>query len=194
MARAYDGHLIGNRSAAASTAQTLVLPPLSTVPVRRRPARRWPRWLVRGCAPARRRARATCCWAGLPMTPRRLTPTEQVVAVKRVARGEVRPDSEAIVRSLVSGVVTSLSVERWRDGAGEPGDRTGTGTRWIDPGRHRAVAGDDHEPAGPQRRQRDGRIHHRRHRRRQPSAGRDGRRRRVPGREIRPGQESHRHR
>ena len=38
-------------------------------------------------------------------------PTEQVTSVKRVGRGEVRPDSEAIVRSLVGGVVTRLSVD-----------------------------------------------------------------------------------
>jgi putative ABC transport system ATP-binding protein len=38
-------------------------------------------------------------------------PTDQAPAVKRVGRGEIRPDSEAIVRSLVGGVVTRLSVD-----------------------------------------------------------------------------------
>jgi multidrug efflux pump subunit AcrA (membrane-fusion protein) len=38
-------------------------------------------------------------------------PTDQAATVKRVGRGEIRPDSEAIVRSLVAGVVTRLSVD-----------------------------------------------------------------------------------
>jgi multidrug resistance efflux pump len=38
-------------------------------------------------------------------------PTDQPATMKRVARGEVRPESEAIVRSLVSGVVAGLPVD-----------------------------------------------------------------------------------
>ena len=39
------------------------------------------------------------------------TSTDQVTRAKRVGRGEIHPDSEAIVRSVVSGVVTGLSVD-----------------------------------------------------------------------------------
>ncbi len=42
-------------------------------------------------------------------------PPSETVFVKRFARGELRPESEAVVRSLVSGVITRLSVRIGED-------------------------------------------------------------------------------
>ena len=49
-------------------------------------------------------------YSGYGMGAQTPAPVEQATALKSVARGELRPDSEATVRTLVGGVVTQLPV------------------------------------------------------------------------------------
>jgi ABC-type lipoprotein export system ATPase subunit/biotin carboxyl carrier protein len=79
------------------------------VPVRRRRSRRWPFLLLAAVLLLIGAAVGYARFGG-PATTQPGAPVDQA-AVKRVGRGEIRPDSEAIVRSLVGGVVTRLSVD-----------------------------------------------------------------------------------
>jgi putative ABC transport system ATP-binding protein len=105
----YDGHVVGTGTAAGPTAPAVALRSPSTAPARRRQRRRWTTWLLAAALLLAASMGYLFATGGLP-TAAPPAPPEQTVSVKRVARGEVRPDSEAVVRSLVSGVVTSLPV------------------------------------------------------------------------------------
>ncbi|MCC7366940.1 MAG: ATP-binding cassette domain-containing protein [Chloroflexi bacterium] len=88
--------------------------PMAAVPVataRRRSSRRWPRLLVTAALAIGLVAAGGVAYTryggSAGSTP---APTEQATTTKNVARGELRPESEATVRTLVGGVVTGLSV------------------------------------------------------------------------------------
>ena len=85
-----------------------VLAPIQ--PVRRRRSRRWPSLALAAILLLAAVAGGYALMGGLGAA-QPSPPTDQVPTVKRVGRGEIRPDSEAIVRSLVGGVVTRLSVD-----------------------------------------------------------------------------------
>jgi ABC-type lipoprotein export system ATPase subunit/biotin carboxyl carrier protein len=84
--------------------------PASIQPVRRRRSRRWPSLALAATLLLVAVVGGYALTGGLGTT-QPSSSTEQVATVKRVGRGEIRPDSEAIVRSLVGGVVTRLAVD-----------------------------------------------------------------------------------
>jgi ABC-type lipoprotein export system ATPase subunit/biotin carboxyl carrier protein len=86
------------------------LPP--TLPSRRRPTRpRWGRLLMVVAFLLAAIVGGYGLVAGWFSSAPTAAPTTDVTTIKRVARGELRPESEAVVRTLVSGVVTSLGVD-----------------------------------------------------------------------------------
>lgn len=84
--------------------------PGSSVPTRRRSPRRWPRILLTVALIAGLVAGGGLLYSRYGMGAQAPAPVEQVTAAKSVARGALRPESEATVRTLVGGVVTGLSV------------------------------------------------------------------------------------
>jgi energy-coupling factor transporter ATP-binding protein EcfA2 len=79
-------------------------------PVRRRRSRRWPALALAAVLLLAALVGGYAWLGGLGAAPPS-APSDVGTTVKRVARGEIRPDSEAIVRSLVGGVVTRLAVD-----------------------------------------------------------------------------------
>jgi ABC-type lipoprotein export system ATPase subunit len=82
----------------------------SSLPIRRRRPRRWP-YLVFAIVLLAAVGGGYLWFGGFGGGATPAATTDQVATVKRVGRGEVRPDSEAVVRTLGGGVVTSLSIE-----------------------------------------------------------------------------------
>ena len=94
------------------TAPALVTPtmPVLAVPTRRRRGRSW-RSLALVAALLLAAILGGYALLGGFSRGQPAAPVEQAATVKRVGRGEIRPDSEAIVRSLAGGVVTRLAVD-----------------------------------------------------------------------------------
>ena len=85
--------------------------PLPAVLVRRRRTRRWPFLALAAALLVATVAGVSALVGGFGPAVSPTAPTEQAATVKRVGRGEIHPDSEAVVRTLVGGVVTRLSVD-----------------------------------------------------------------------------------
>jgi multidrug efflux pump subunit AcrA (membrane-fusion protein) len=109
----YPGHPAAIESTATPvvpTAQSAPTALVPAVPTRRRRSRRWPSLVLAAVLLLAAVIGGYALTGGLS-TGQSDPPADQVSTVKRVGRGEIRPDSEAIVRSLVGGVVTRLSVD-----------------------------------------------------------------------------------
>jgi len=85
--------------------------PLPVVAVRRRRTRRWPFLALAAALMVATVAGVYALVGGFGPAVSPTAPTEQAATVKRVGRGEIHPESEAVVRTLVGGVVTRLSVD-----------------------------------------------------------------------------------
>jgi ABC-type lipoprotein export system ATPase subunit/biotin carboxyl carrier protein len=114
-----DGSPCPVRPAGAVEVVGTVSPPIvaaavssaATAPPHRRRRSRWPLMVLGAVVLLAAVASGFALLGGFGRLTQPSGPADQVVTPERIGRGEIRPESEAIVRALNGGVVTRLSVD-----------------------------------------------------------------------------------